>query len=388
MTPSSSSMNRRPANSAAMDRRGFLHLAAGAAALGAAPLRAADNAAEPRIEDGIAWHDVTAWGVEGRGWSETKRYFDRLPARAEGAVRPPVWRLSRDSAGMLVRFESDAPALHVDYKLRSGRLALPHMPATGVSGVDLYGRDDAGRWRWVAASKPQSQHVQTRLIDGLAPGRREYMLYLPLYNGVETLHIGVPTDAGFTPIEPRQAKPIVFYGTSIMHGACASRPGMAIPAILGRRLNRPTINLGFSGNGTMDPSMGKLLGELDAAAYAIDCLPNMRGKQVAERTEPLVRQIRSARPNTPIVLVEDRTYANTPFIPAKQKRHEASRAALREAYERLKNTGVKELHYLKGETLLGSDREDTVDSSHPTDLGMVRYADAYEPVLRRCLKRG
>ena len=210
-------------------------------------------------------------------------------------------------------------------------------------------------------------------------------MYLPLYNGVKTLKIGVPRGASFEPIAPRKEKPLVFYGTSITHGACASRPGMPHPAILGRRLDRPVINLGFSGNGKMEAEVGALLCELDAAAYIIDCLPNMVGNEVAERAEPLVRQLRKARPEVPIVLVEDRTYANTPFLAGHQKRHRESRAALQAAYKTLQADGFDKLYYLSGDKLLGDDRDDTTDGSHPSDLGFWRHAEAFEPVLRQAL---
>ena len=178
----------------------------------------------------------------------------------------------------------------------------------------------------------------------------------------------------------------VFYGTSITHGGCASRPGMAYPAIVGRRLDRPVVNLGFSGNGTMDASVGALMAELDAAIYVIDCLPNMGAAMVAERTGPLVRQLRSARRETSIVLVEDRTFANAALIPGHRAHHAASRAALRASYEKLKADGVTGLYYVEGEHLLGDDGEATVDASHPTDLGMLRMADALEPILRPLLR--
>ena len=340
---------------------------------------------EPKLEDGLAWYDVEQWGVEGRGWSETKRYFDRLPAKAEGVVRPPVWSLSRHSAGMAVQFRTDAAEIHARYELLSASLGMSHMPPTGVSGLDLYAQDDQGRWRWLGVSRPSAQTVKAKLASGIAPGRRAYMAYLPLYNGVESLEIGVPADAAFEPLAPRVDKPIVYYGTSIAHGACASRPGMAFPAILGRRLDRPVINLGFSGNGRMDPEVVELMAELDAAVYCIDCLPNMQGPQVAERTEPLVRTLRKARPTAPIVLIEDRTYANTWLLPDRRERHTAARAALKAAYDKLKGEGVEGLYYVEGEHLLGDDDEATTDSSHPSDLGMMRMADALDPVLRRIL---
>lgn len=370
------------------NRRRFLALSSTAIAAASFSGRAFGAEAapvKPKLEEGLAWYDVQQWGVEGRAWTETKRYFDRLPAKAEGVVRAPVWSLSRHSAGMSVRFATDAAEIHARYTLLSANLGMPHMPPTGVSGLDLYAQDDKGTWRWLAVSRPSSQTVKAKLASGIRPGRRAYMAYLPLYNGVESLQIGVPAGAAFEPIPPRSRKPIVYYGTSIAHGACVSRPGMAFPAILGRRLDRPVVNLGFSGNGRMDPEVVALMAELDAAVYCIDCLPNMEGPQVAERTEPLVRTLRKARPEAPIVLIEDRTYANTWLLPDRRERHTASRAALKAAYDKLKAEGVEGLYYVEGEHLLGDDNEATTDSSHPSDLGMFRMADALEPVLRPIL---
>ena len=330
----------------------------------------------------IDWHDVKSWGVEGRGWSETARFFDRLPSKAEKTVRPPVWSLSRHSAGMAVRFETDATEILARYSLLSAGLALPHMPATGVSGLDLYARDEQGRDRWLSVVKPTQQKMELKVASGIDPGKRLYTVYLPLYNGTDSLEIGVPAGAAFAPVAPRKEKPVLFYGTSIMHGACASRPGMAIPAILGRRFKRPTINLGFSGNGQMEPEVGALLAELDPCAYCIDCLPNMNAGQIAERAEPLVRQLRKAHPETPLLLVEDRSFTSAAFLKSRRDHHEASRAAFRKAFEALTASGVKGLGYLKGEDLLGDDGEAATDGSHPSDLGMVRYADAYEKALK------
>lgn len=366
-----------------LDRRQFLSAAvSGLVAASASRSRAEDDTSEPQT----VWHDVRDWGVEGRGFDDTEKYFDRLPARAKGVVRDAVWGLSRHSAGMMVWFRTDATSISADYAVTSANLAMPHMPATGVSGLDLYAETDDGRLQWVAVTRPTSQQTTTQMISGLTPGERNYALYLPLYNGTESLKIGVPEGASFTGLVPREETPLVFYGTSITHGACASRPGMPHPAILGRRLNKPVINLGFSGNGKMEREVGQLLCELDAAVYVIDCLPNMQGPEVAERTLPLVMQLREARPTTPIVLVEDRTYSNAAFIPAKQQRHAAARAALKASYDQLVDAGTTGLYYIEGEGLLGDDFDDTTDGSHPSDLGFYRQANAMEPVLREVLK--
>lgn len=378
------------------DRKG-IRLAASAALLviGAVSVLAAQVAQTtppaqvPPVAPPLQWHDVTAWGVEGRAWpaAERRRWFDRFPAAAEGKVTDAVWGLSRDSAGMLVRFRTDAPTIWADYTLFRDRIAPPNMTAIGASGLDLYARDDKGEWRWVGVTRPTAKVVRQAIIAGLAPGLREYAVYLPLYNGVDSLALGVPPDARFEPVAPRADPPIVFYGTSITHGASASRPGMAHPAILGRRFDRPVVNLGFSGNGRMDAAVGEFLVTIDAAAYVIDCLPNMAAADVQLKCVPLVTQLRAAKPKTPIVLVEDRRNTNAWILPARDQHHTDNHAALRECFKALQKAGVKGLYYLAGDDLLGDDGEAATDGSHPSDLGFVRQADQFERVLKKALGR-
>ena len=350
-----------------------------------APARPAAKSTAPPAD--LVWRDVTKWGVEGRAWPELERarWFDRFPAAAEKTVTKTVWGLSRDSAGMMVRFRTDATVIWVHYLLRSERVAMPHMPATGASGVDLYARDPQGVWRWVNCTKPDKQEVRQSLAGDLAPGLREYAAYLPLYNGVESLEIGVPKAAQFEGLAPRAAKPLVFYGTSITHGACASRPGMVHTAILGRRLDCPVVNLGFSGNGRMDAAVGDFMAKIDAAAYVIDCSPNMGPNDILQKCPALVKQLRAARPDAPIVLVEDRRFTNTWIRPERQKFHADNHAALGECYEALQKAGVAKLYYLPGDNLLGDDADGATDGSHPNDLGFMRQSDAFEPVLRKAL---
>jgi hypothetical protein len=338
----------------------------------------------------IVWTDIRELGVEGQGWPDTKAPFDRLPAKAEDKVRAAVWNLSRNSAGMHVRFATDSTTIHARWALTSSQLAMPHMAATGVSGLDLYVKTESGLWRWLAVGIPKSQTNSVALIKNLPPGTREYLLYLPLYNGAQFVDVGVPQSATLTKASPwgkGERKPVVFYGTSILHGACASRPGMVHSAMLGRRFHWPTINLGFSGNGRMEPELADLLAELDPAVYVLDCLPNMTADQVAERVEPFVRKLRETHPRTPIVLVEDRNYADAFLVASKRERNETSQAELQAAFKRLKKTGVKNLHYIPARDLLGHDGDGTVDSSHPNDLGFARQADVFAKVLGPLLKK-
>ena len=334
----------------------------------------------------LDWHNVTEWGVEGRILpnQERQRWFDRLPSSAESSVTPSVWSLSRDSAGMMVRFKTDAAAISVHYKVTKSNLGMPHMPATGVSGVDLYARDENGKWKWVQVTKPATQEVMAEIIKGLAPGYREYAAYLPLYNGVEFMSIGVKKGSKFEGLAPRE-KPIVFYGTSITHGACASRPGMVHTGILGRMLDLPVVNLGFSGNGRMDKAVGDYLVQIDAAAYVIDCLPNMGPADVTAKCIPLVQQLREAKPNVPIVLVEDRRFTNDWILPEKKQFHTDNHAALRAAFDELSADGVGSLYYIHGDSLYGNDTEGATDASHANDLGFMRQAEFFVPVLRKAL---
>jgi len=190
--------------------------------LAASILSVAAFQSSPVYGDGeLQWADVRDWGVEGKGFEKTEKWFDRLPSQARGSVSDAVWNLSRHSAGMLVRFQTDAMEIQIDYKVSSANLAMPHMPATGVSGLDLYGVDGNGEWKWIAVYAPKSQENAGILVSGLEGTMREYIIYLPLYNGTEYLRIGVPKTNTFTPVKPRTTKPIVFYGTSITHGACA-----------------------------------------------------------------------------------------------------------------------------------------------------------------------
>ena len=347
------------------------------------------QAIEPVTENGVDWYNPEQWGIEGRGWDDTEVYYDRLPSRMKGYVRDAVWNLSRHSAGVVVKFQTASDDIKVRYRLKSPGLDMVHMPATGVSGVDLYGQVDDGSFRWVNVARPSAQDVNVSLataIDATShEAGREYMAYLPLYNGIEKIEFGVKSGTSFSGMTPRKEKPLFFYGTSIMHGACASRPGMAISSIIGRSLNLPAINLGFSGNGRLEMELVELIAEIDAAVYCLDCLPNLNAQLTEERAYPFIAKLRSLRPDTPILMVEDRSFTNSQFHKHLRDRHAGNRKAFRAAFKRLKNEGLDGIHYLEGEGILGDDGEAATDGSHPNDLGMMRYAEAYLKVLKRIL---
>ncbi len=345
-------------------------------------------AVEPTVADGFKWYDATQWPVENKGWTDVDRYFARFPARSKGVVTDAVWNLSQHSAGEIVRFRTNADTIKVRYNLYSGSLAMAHMPATGVSGLDLYAFDDeTNRWLWVSCTRPGAKEEEQQWIAGMERKTRDFIVYLPLYNGVDALSIGVPEDCEFTAMSPRGDKPIVYYGTSIAHGGCCSRPGNCYTAMLDRRLNIPVMNLGFSGSARMEIAIAELMAEIDAEIYVIDALPNMNPDMVAERAVPFIKKIRETRPDVPILLVEDRCMSNTWILPSRQEFHKNNHAELKKAYDELKGDDPN-LYYLEAATILGEDLDfdGTVDGSHPNDLGMWRQTNALEAAIRPILE--
>lgn len=347
------------------------------------------NMALPEVRDGLHWYDLRNLPLDGRGWTDVARHYARFPGRAKDVMPSDVWHLAQHSAGMSVRFCTDAPRLSARWTVLNSELAMPHMPATGVSGLDLYTRHD-GQWRWIGAGRPTTSPTNTAVLAENLPGTmREYQLYLPLYNGVEEVHLGLPPESKLemAPAYPlARSRPLCFYGTSIVQGGCASRPGMAHTSILARRLDWPTLNLGFSGSGKMEAELGTLLAELEAAAYILDCLPNLEEPQVTQRLEPFVKTLRAAHPTTPIVLVENVIYANAYLSQPRYERYTSNNAALQSAWARMLAAGIKGLYYVPCRYLLGDDGEATVDGTHPTDLGFLRLADGIEPTLRQALQ--
>ena len=264
-----------------------------------------------------AWYDPATDSllpIQGRSWNtEIGKVYRRLPQKAEQLVRKPMWDMSWQTAGLYVKFYTNAPQIQVKYQVTGG-LSMPHMQTTGVSGVDLYTMDCNGQQFWCAGNYHFGDTVRYTYNNlsyhNTHDKGNEFTLYLPLYNGVKSLQIGVPEGSRFDFVRPSAEKPVVIYGTSIAQGACASRPGMAWSNILQRRLDMPVVNLGFSGNGQLDEGFFKLLSEVDAAIYAIDCMPNMtndRVKLIRPRLEQGIRILRS-KSKAPVLLVEHDGY--------------------------------------------------------------------------------
>lgn len=335
--------------------------------------------------------------IEGQAWgSEVKGDYNRLPIRADENVRETVLNLATQSAGLMIRFRTNSNDINIRYQVGNREdFALNHMPATGVSGVDLYASDSDGNELWSAGTRSFGDTVTYKFNNLVSNDRyhklgNEYRLYLPLYNKVDWLEIGVAEDANFEALPVRKEKPIVVYGTSIAQGACASRPGMAWTGILGRNMDRPLINLGFSGNGLLDIPIIDLISEIDAKIYVLDCLPNLIGMDVRDdvlqkRIVDAIVRLREKQPDKPILLVDHAGYTDGSTKPKRIESYERVNNIQAEAFYELKLKGLDKLYYLTLEEInLGQD--DMVDGVHPNDLGMQHYAESYEKKLRSILK--
>lgn len=320
----------------------------------------------------LAWYEASLLTLEGKGYVDTPTTYSRLPARAQQMVNPRVWELSGNTAGLVLRFATDATTIGAIWP---GGVGMVHMARTGSSGLDLYVKD-GNDWKFCGVGRPSiTSHTQA-ILAGDRPGKMsEYMLYLPTYDKVTELKLGVNTTATLYAMEARHQKPIVFYGTSITQGGCASRAGMCHVAMLGRWLDTPVINLGFSGSGKSEPELAELVSEIDAAAYVLEPLPNMKSEWVKQRIPGFVRTLRKKHPATPILLVENPLFTTTGTI----------NVELRSVFQELKKKGMGKLHYLYANSQLAGRENGTVDGVHPTDLGFFRMASAYEPMLKMIL---
>ena len=340
------------------------------------------------VTNGVKWIDGRDLPIEGRAFDDVEAYYDRLPAGVTTNVNEGVRAMKHHTSGMLFRFATDSRKLHFTWTPYNQDLAMDHMPATGMSGIDVYRFDaGAGKWRYVATGRIMDAAKGGRLdIDWRWPGA-PCLVNLPLYNGIRSFALGVDENAVVTRLPPRASgveKPVVFYGTSITHGGCCSRPGLAFVNRVGRDLDVPVVCLGFSGSGRMEFEMSEHLARIDASCYVLDCLHNMKlrevdrpGAAVETNYEPFIRNLRAKRPGVPIVMAE----ACDVFCGPPDERDRF----IRKLYEKLIAEGWKNLVYLPKDGMFSGDTEGTVDGAHPNDLGMASMAAAFGGAVKKAL---
>ena len=340
------------------------------------------------VTNGVKWIDGKFLPIEGRAFDDVEHYYDRLPAGVTTNVNGGVRGMKHHTSGMLFRFKTDSKKLNFKWVPYNSNLAMDHMPSTGVSGIDVYRFDEkAGCWRYAKTGRIWDAKTGGSLSMDWTPGEA-CIVNLPLYNGVKSFELGIDPTAKVEALGPRKSgidKPVVFYGTSITHGGCCSRPGLGFVNLVGRALDVPVVGLGFSGSGVMEFEMSEHLARIDASCYVLDCLWNMnsdpkaRNERSVERNyEKFIRNLRAKRPDVPIVMAEQCDV----FCGAVNDKDKF----MKKLYEKLVAEGWKDLVYLPKDEMYTGDFEGTVDGCHPNDLGMMSVSKAFGKAVKTALR--
>ncbi|MBO7654913.1 MAG: nucleoside hydrolase [Kiritimatiellae bacterium] len=327
------------------------------------------------------WINGEQLPLEGKAYTDVKRFYDRLPASVETnkTINGGVWGQCHHTTGESFRFTTDAPWMRIQWSLIGAGLSMNHMPATGMSGIDVYTWTEADGWRYRATGRPVRQNDNELTLHGM--NGLPIQINLPLYNGIKSFKMGVPKGTKIAPLPPRKSgvvKPVVFYGTSITHGGCASRPGLSWVNIASRKADVPIVNLGFSGSGQIEFDLAGVISRIDASCYVMDCLWNMPTEMVKERFEPFVRELRRLRPDVPIICAEDcGTFRQTLSDKG---------AFVKAVVEKLQAEGWKKISFLPNTEQMRGDSEETVDGCHPNDWGMMRMGEGFARAIIQTLE--
>ena len=334
---------------------------------------------------GIRWFDPreAPFDLSGFEWIHEDDVYRRLPVDPHWEIRDAVDRLADHTAGGQIRFNSDCRKVYIKVELRE-KSGMYHMPATGQSGFDLYVKEDGQQRYFRTARFSQDSTVyQAELFNSDDRRMRTFTLNFPLYNGVNSLWIGVDQGSAVeAPPAHKQAGKIVVYGTSITQGGCVGRPGMAYTNILSRSLDIRFVNLGFSGNGRGEPELAHLISQISGMRCIVLDYEANAGEGIKESLGPFVDILRQQHPEVSILIMSKIRYADTGEGSARYEAWLNLRDFQRELVTERRNAGDRHIYFLDGSTILGEDYDEcTVDGVHPNDLGSMRIADALLPVM-------
>lgn len=318
--------------------------------------------------------------------------FLRLPREVATATSEGVAYLSKCTAGGRVRFATNSSVIVIKYKLREKGF-MGHMAKSGSCGADVYAshyRDIVGNGLRVLTIIPQSADALycEGIKDFYNSSKRDITINLPLYNGITEMYVGVKAGSEFfEPTPYMHQKPVVFYGSSITQGGCASRPGNAYFAILGRMLDCDYYCLGFSGNAMGERVMAEYIGKMEMSALVYDYDHNAPDIKHLKGTHySFYETIRAQNPSSRVPIL----FVSKPDFEASPENAERRDVVL-ESYLKAKGENGKDKYvsFVDGETLFGSSFRDecTVDGCHPNDLGFCKMAETIYPKLKAMLEQ-
>lgn len=344
---------------------------------------------------GFRYEDASKFRIINKGWDNTSEPYTRLPQAYMDSCRKDQKWLYDHSSGIAVRFATDSKRIAAQWNLKNN-FHMQHMAMTGIKGTDLYRlNEEAGKWEYVNTARPQEKNfkadsIQSKLyVDYMDGEMHEYMIYLPLYDGINWLQIGVDSAAQLIQPQvdnPRSMGKIVVYGTSIQQGGCASRTGMVPTAMIQRDFNLECVNLATSGQARMDFYIAEAMASIeDAICYVLDPVPNCTKDRCDTATYDFVKILRTLRPEVPIIMVDGLMYPYTrhdsyhaEYLPQKNE-------CFRRGFDEHVAENAKGMYYMTHEGQTGPDMEGTVDGIHLTDYGFRAYADLLEIHLKEAL---
>lgn len=330
--------------------------------------------------DGIVWFEPgdDPFDLIGFEWIEKDSVYRRLPVHPDWEIRDAVDQLANHTAGGQIRFTTNSRRVLIKVELRE-RSGMYHMPATGQSGFDLYLQDGRTK-RYLRTTRFPHDTIQyqVELFNVNDQEMRSFILNFPLYNGVNSVLIGIEKESEIKEPPPFSFPgKFVIYGTSITQGGCVARPGMAYSNILSRKLDAQFVNLGFSGNGRGEPALAHLINQISGLAFIILDYEANANETIVNTLEPFVDILREKHPDTPILIMSKIRYTSATVGSPAYQLLLGNRDFQRSLVEKRNTAGDKNIYFLDGSTVLGDDyHECTVDGSHPTDLGSKRIADA------------
>ena len=345
--------------------------------------------------DDVEWYNASEAPFVLYGGMHDEKGYCRIPRDIAATVSDGVRILNEHTAGIRVRFKTDSPYLAISVKW-NGFFPMNHMPASGSSGFDLYKVKD-GLHKFVV---PFIIFGQDRTINdvGYSSFRylntvereeynegemADYILNFPLYNSVRELYIGVKkgskVEKGGT---YRNNLPVVFYGSSITQGGCASRPGNSYQGFISRALDLDYVNLGFSGSGKAEDEIIDYLKNIPMSIFVSDYDHNAPTLEHLQNTHyKLYKKIREVNPNLPYVMISKPDYYNL--------RDRDRKAIVFETFNRAMAEGDNNVYFIDGGMLFSGDEREacTVDGCHPNDLGFYRMAQGITPTLKYILTK-
>ncbi|RDW20662.1 SGNH/GDSL hydrolase family protein [Oceanobacillus chungangensis] len=343
-------------------------------------------------ENQLTWYSPKEYPfqINGFAWFKQENMYRRLPKQLVPGFPSRVNELANNTSGGQIRFKTNAVKLSIKAEL-SEPATMGHMTAVGQCGFDLY-IGEPGKQQYFSSAIPPIQETSYESIlwdfTGEPNQLREVTINFPLYQGVSKVLIGVDPDASIELPTPYDSKKrVLFYGTSITQGGCASRPGMSYTNILSRRFHLEHINLGFSGSGKGEKDVVLTIREIEnPACFVIDYEANVTPEEYDATLVPFIQLFREYHPFVPIIVIS-RIYHAQNIIPKLNNDFMKRRNHSESTVEELKRNGDDRIMFVDGSTLLGERwHECTVDGSHPNDLGFMNMANGLEIPLRSSLK--